>query len=760
MENEHSTDGIDKRAERYLKALARPHGTSNAPSLPVDLHRWVTADIEDYRSLGKSIARARLDTLAKNFALPEYAAAMQFVDPGFARKVRTHADLVMVSDFMLANAYAAKDTVAERLAEAPAQLSALLEDADWLSKSDLKIARRLHWLSSVHLNDVQATIATILGRADANDRVKRADESRAAVKKGLGEFASANAALHDLKIQEVADFIAANRGVLSWKVRENIANADAGLRAFLADSQKMLEADIAVSKRLAGMSPLFIAEIQAIIAKVLDRSDAERRSTVALQLRRSTEPGANDRARTTTSTPATPLDAKTEIDSPSHVARQPLQAHDQQNEAVPGPIGVHDIPLGGPGGQSNLPPPLDAGDESSSTANAAPLPPPAPKIQGNAFPALPDLNAIIPGNPGSRTNSPVPIGNLLEHITYKALADGSVLYSLNGKSAFIDRGDRMDVVKSADTDERAILAALLTAKEKYAGNFELTGTQTFQRQAIEIMIKYQINAQLNSPAQALLMRQLSQSPPEKFFAPASPDRPVKPVVLATHALPTSSFAPAESPQSHNTRPAQDMRPQAKQESSGKAATTDARNNFDAGSNAPKHTDTATNPEGWVVKFGPAPFEHDPKKSKSFFVELENATGDRRTIWGVDLERAAAVAGMNAGDYVLLRNLGSKPVAIQQIHYDDNGMRIGTEWQQTTRKIWAINITPGMNTTQTPQGRDLRTREPNSSTPDIRSRKVKQAPKQTVAKADTKLRRIKPSLPPSQPKPHASYRAAP
>ena len=43
--------------------------------------------------------------------------------------------------------------------------------------------------------------------------------------------------------------------------------------------------------------------------------------------------------------------------------------------------------------------------------------------------------------------------------------------------------------------------------------------------------------------------------------------------------------------------------------------------------------------GRLVEHGAAPFEHDPQKSDSYFVTLENDKGEQRTLWGVDLERA-------------------------------------------------------------------------------------------------------------------------
>ncbi|MET3794958.1 Ti-type conjugative transfer relaxase TraA [Aquamicrobium terrae] len=80
--------------------------------------------------------------------------------------------------------------------------------------------------------------------------------------------------------------------------------------------------------------------------------------------------------------------------------------------------------------------------------------------------------------------------------------------------------------------------------------------------------------------------------------------------------------------------------------------------------------------GRLVEHGAAPFEHDPQKSGSYFVTLENDKGEQRTLWGVDLERAMKEAAPEIGEKIGLQHLGSTPVTLPD----------GTE---THRNAWKV-----------------------------------------------------------------------
>jgi hypothetical protein len=82
--------------------------------------------------------------------------------------------------------------------------------------------------------------------------------------------------------------------------------------------------------------------------------------------------------------------------------------------------------------------------------------------------------------------------------------------------------------------------------------------------------------------------------------------------------------------------------------------------------------------GRLVEHGAAPYEHDPQKSGSYFVTLENAKGDQRTLWGVDLERAmkGAERAPEIGEKIGLQHEGSTPVTLP-------------DGAQTHRNAWKV-----------------------------------------------------------------------
>ena len=67
--------------------------------------------------------------------------------------------------------------------------------------------------------------------------------------------------------------------------------------------------------------------------------------------------------------------------------------------------------------------------------------------------------------------------------------------------------------------------------------------------------------------------------------------------------------------------------------------------------------------GRLIEHGRAPYQNDPKNRASYFVTLEGDGGQRRTLWGVGLERALAEAGPSIGDRIVLEAAGSETVRL-------------------------------------------------------------------------------------------------
>ncbi|CAN7779518.1 hypothetical protein LJR296_007902 [Cupriavidus necator] len=84
----------------------------------------------------------------------------------------------------------------------------------------------------------------------------------------------------------------------------------------------------------------------------------------------------------------------------------------------------------------------------------------------------------------------------------------------------------------------------------------------------------------------------------------------------------------------------------------------------------------------LVAHGAAPYDHNPKNKASYFVTVENESGQSRTVWGKDLERSLSVAGAQPGDVVSLIEGGREPVEVEVVGPD------GTkDWKTAHRVNW-------------------------------------------------------------------------
>lgn len=93
----------------------------------------------------------------------------------------------------------------------------------------------------------------------------------------------------------------------------------------------------------------------------------------------------------------------------------------------------------------------------------------------------------------------------IDGLTYKVRRDGAVHYrNAQGQDRFIDRGRTVHLAPGASMDRDAVAQALRLAVEKYGNTFELTGSNAFQRLAVEIMAEYKMSVTLKQPDQELL----------------------------------------------------------------------------------------------------------------------------------------------------------------------------------------------------------------------------------------------------------------
>ena len=109
--------------------------------------------------------------------------------------------------------------------------------------------------------------------------------------------------------------------------------------------------------------------------------------------------------------------------------------------------------------------------------------------------------------PAQPQSSPEIFATLLKRCSHEIQNDGRVIYQLDKVNIFVDHGKQLLMEPAADRNDEAILVALLLAKEKFK-TFELTGDAGFQRRALEIMVRHELDVPLKNATQQALKDEL------------------------------------------------------------------------------------------------------------------------------------------------------------------------------------------------------------------------------------------------------------
>lgn len=102
----------------------------------------------------------------------------------------------------------------------------------------------------------------------------------------------------------------------------------------------------------------------------------------------------------------------------------------------------------------------------------------------------------------------------------------------------------------------------------------------------------------------------------------------------------------------------------------------------------EHSAALRSYDGVLIEHGSAKYNNDPKAKMSYFVTLETARGPK-TIWGVDLERAIAVSGVQPGDPMHVAFKGSSSVEVEVDVLDADGNVVGAKQMSTPRNTWSV-----------------------------------------------------------------------
>ncbi|AKU21223.1 LPD7 domain-containing protein [Massilia sp. NR 4-1] len=462
----------------------------------------------------------------------------------------------------------------------------------------------------------------------------------------------------------VAEFIRVNHTQPAWKIQSNLDRAQPALQRIITNSKRMEELDAAIQEQLPALGSHQIRAVQAVIAGDLQQADIIG------------EPASPPPAPGQSPVPRTEQD---------HAKAEPPDAPLHQATTLQASKGT-------------------ASDEKSAAQSTH--------------------NGIIPVSGVQADHAPV-VKKLLEDMSYKIRIDGSVLYQVQGKDAFIDHGDQLLMVKGAEKEERAILSALLLAKEKYGGAFELTGSEAFKRAAIDVLVKYQLDVRLKNPEQDLLRREAGKKQAQKEFAKASPEHPAAPVDLAalgsrvTTTMPSPNAASIDTPQAHLTppddqrtvRPAPEgsmgtsvQRPDEPVDTTAqapRAATVPDPPNTDSigiaaqmerpEDYAPSETTPVDRLTGTLVSHGKAPYQNTLRNDVSYFVELKNSDGHVRTHWGQGLATALKVSDARIGDEIALKRLETVDITKKVPRWDEHGNFLEQHTISGHRNQWEAQI---------------------------------------------------------------------
>ena len=284
----------------------------------------------------------------------------------------------------------------------------------------------------------------------------------------------------------------------------------------------------------------------------------------------------------------------------------------------------------------------------------------------NAIPSpLHDLNAIMKG---------------LSH-PYKGMDPKDIKYPLemflDGKHVFTDFVTHLTMAsQEASRDDRAVLAALLTAQShcQLKGEIELTGSDEFKQRAITLIATYDLKLKLKNPEQVEMLNQArarlqSEPVPGAEAEPLSPD--------ANHILWQERSANVASAPQQSALPL-DILPT-------RMETALPRN--------ASHKEASSGITGQLLAFGPAHYNFDKQKDRSYYAHLRTRHGER-LVWGIGLQEAIRNSGLKTGDMATLTMLGKKPVTVQVKKLGDGGKPLQNEhggWiyeeKEVTRNQW-------------------------------------------------------------------------
>ncbi|WP_413484638.1 LPD7 domain-containing protein [Morganella psychrotolerans] len=311
-----------------------------------------------------------------------------------------------------------------------------------------------------------------------------------------------------------------------------------------------------------------------------------------------------------------------------------------------------------------------------------------------------ELNAIWVGGPRPGNTAAIPelknidCDELISRLNHEMLPDKSVLYTLDGEGAFIDFGDRLEMVPGASSDDEKIMAALLTAAQYYRGRIELTGSDSFKKQAISLIVRHGLDVEMKVPDQQAMLND-ARNAGEVHNLPADSvtgnshefKMPVVPDMNNTAIVPDSTLQQKTTETELNT--GKQGITESEKYSQSDLVHQNVQQQEKFSSELHQNAQAAqAGVTGKVMEFGTAPFKFDENNDNSFFIKLRTKQGIQ-TFWGKELSGVLRETRVQQGTLVTLTWKGKEEVTIKVPVKNSDGTVIRYEDKQAHRNQWAL-----------------------------------------------------------------------
>lgn len=94
--------------------------------------------------------------------------------------------------------------------------------------------------------------------------------------------------------------------------------------------------------------------------------------------------------------------------------------------------------------------------------------------------------------------------------------------------------------------------------------------------------------------------------------------------------------------------------------------------------------------GILLEHGQAKYNFKPDEKESYYAKIKTQTGEEKTVWGVDLNRAIQESKVQTGEKVHLENIGKQTVMIDAPIRNEKGRIIAYEKKESIRNTWEVS----------------------------------------------------------------------